>query len=44
MCEICDKIISAEKYEQSRNYLKYRIKSNCYLKRALFFDKRVPLF
>ena len=44
MCEICDKNISNEKYENLRNfYAKRRIESNCSWKRALRFNKRAPL-
>ena len=41
MCEICDKIISAEKYEQSRNCLfKIQNQIKLSLEKALEFDKR----
>ena len=41
MCEICDKILSIEKYQKLRKCL---FESNCSWKRALRFNKGVYLF
>ena len=43
--QICDKSISKKKKnEKLRICLKLRIESNCFMERALRFNKRAPLF